>query len=135
MTFAAWPRAGLITGPAVTIAVTDSTGTCTTESGSIVIGSAAPPPPLQIIAPGAGTPDDVGTVGQSFLETLEPAAARTPTPGPSPGCLRACRSPRPSEESEISGTPTTAGTYPITITVTDSTDTHTSETPGIIIQS
>ena len=95
-----------------------------------------PPPPLQIAAPGAGTPDDIGTAGQSFLETLQASGGVPPyswaITGLPPGLSI---TPGPSEESEISGTPTTAGTYPLTITVTDSAGTQVSETSGIIIQS
>jgi large repetitive protein len=123
----------------LTIEVTDSTGTQASQSGSIVIspaGTPPPPAPLQIVAPGAGTPDDVGTVGESFDETLEASGGVTPyswaITGLPPGLSI---TPGPSEESEISGTPTTAGTYSFTITVTDSTGTKASETSGIIIQS
>jgi hypothetical protein len=123
----------------LTIEVTDSTGTHASQSGSIVIspaGTPPPPAPLQIVAPGAGTPDDVGTVGESFDETLEASGGVTPyswaITGLPPGLSI---TPGPSEESEISGTPTTAGTYSFTITVTDSTGTRASEASGIIIQS
>jgi large repetitive protein len=122
----------------VTITVTDSTGTQASQSGSIVIspaGTPPPPAPLQIVAP-SGTSDDVGTVGQSFLETLEASGGVYPytwtITGLPPGLSI---TPGPSEESEISGTPTTAGTYPMTITVTDSAGHQASETSGIIIQS
>jgi large repetitive protein len=121
----------------ITITVTDSTGTTASESGSIVIspaGTPPPPAPLQIVAPG-GTSDDVGTVGQSFLETLEASGGVYPytwTVTNLPPGLSI--TPGPSQESEISGTPTTAGTYPETITVTDSAGHQASETSGIIIQ-
>ena len=123
----------------VTIEVTDSTGTHASQSGSIVIspaGTPPPPAPLQIIAPGARTPDDVGTVGESFLETLEATGGVYPytwtITGLPPGLSI---TPGPSQTSDISGTPTTAGTYPMTITVTDSAGNQATETSNILIQS
>jgi hypothetical protein len=110
---------GVITGtpttagsPTVTITVTDSVGAAVSRAYTLTINPA--PPPLTITTNSLAN----GTVGVAYPQTTMVASGGTPPYSWSPASLASGLT--LSAGGVITGTPTTAGAFPVTITVTDS---------------
>lgn len=112
-----------------TVKVEDESGSAT-KTLSITIN---PPTPLVITLPGATA--QAGTVGTSYLQNLFASGGATPyswsvTAGQLPPGLGLISA---SNGNRIEGTPTTAGTFTFTLTVTDSFGMKTSQQTSITV--
>jgi hypothetical protein len=114
-----------------TLQVTDGAGHTARQAFTLTID---PPLPLVITAPGSTAAS--GTVGTAYNQNLFADGGVRPytwsiTGGQLPPGLKVSQ--LQNGGSAINGTPTAAGTFTFTLTVTDSADTQTSEQCSITI--
>lgn len=112
-----------------TVRVTDQSGS-STKTFSITIN---PPTPVVVTVPGATS--HAGTVGSAYLQNLFADGGSTPyawsiTAGQLPPGLALVRA---SNGNRIEGTPTRAGTFTFTLTVTDSLGQKASQQTSITV--
>jgi hypothetical protein len=106
---------GLQSGLVTYNAVASANGTTTTSSGSVSVTFVAAPPALALAA--GALPD--GTVGAAYGQTLTPSGGAGPYAyAVSGGALPPGLS-LDASTGAITGTPTTAGSYTLDVTVTD----------------